>query len=69
VYMPCNKWRIVSVIDRIENESGKLVVTNTQAWVWEALRAMGMKNPISGYGRLLKHIQLTCFFTNETEMG
>ena len=57
VYMPCNKWRIVSVIDRIENESGKPVVTNTQAWVWEALRAMGMKNPILGYGRLLKHIQ------------
>jgi len=57
VYMPCNKWRIVSVIDRIENDSGKPVVTNTQAWVWEALRAMGMKNPIPGYGRLLKHIQ------------
>jgi maleate isomerase len=53
VYMPCNKWRIVSVIDRIEKESGKPVVTNTQAWVWEALRAMGMKNPIQGYGRLL----------------
>ena len=53
VYMPCNKWRIVSVIDRIEKGSGKPVVTNTQAWVWEALRAMGMKNPIPGYGRLL----------------
>jgi maleate cis-trans isomerase len=57
VYMPCNKWRIVSIIDRIENESGKPVVTNMQAWVWEALRTMGMKNPIPGYGRLLKHIQ------------
>ena len=54
VYMPCNKWRIVSVIDRIEKESGKPVVTNTQAWVWEALRAMGMKTPIPGYGRLLR---------------
>jgi maleate cis-trans isomerase len=55
VYMPCNKWRIVSVIDRIEKESGKPVVTNTQAWVWEALRAIGMKNPIAGYGRLLNY--------------
>ena len=55
VYMPCNKWRIVSVIDRIEKESDKPVVTNTQAWVWEALRAMGMKNPIPGYGRLLRN--------------
>ncbi|HEY7322941.1 MAG TPA: hypothetical protein VIE89_35720 [Candidatus Binatia bacterium] len=54
VYMPCNKWRTVSVIDRIEEDTGKLVVTNTQAWVWEALRTMGIKNPISGYGRLLR---------------
>ena len=53
VYMPCNKWRIVSVIDRIEKESGKPVVSNTQAWVWEALRAMGIKDRIPGYGRLL----------------
>jgi maleate cis-trans isomerase len=53
VYMPCNKWRVVSVIDRIEKASGKPVITNTQAWVWEALRAMGMKNRITGYGRLL----------------
>jgi maleate isomerase len=51
--MPCNKWRVVSVIERIERESGKPAVTNTQAWVWEALRAMGMKSSIAGYGRLL----------------
>jgi maleate isomerase len=56
VYMPCNKWRIVSVVDRIEKESNKPVVTNTQAWVWEALQAMGIKNPIMGYGRLLNSI-------------
>ena len=43
VYMPCNKWRTVSVIERIEKETGKPVVTNTQAWVWEALRTMGTK--------------------------
>lgn len=54
LYMPCNKWRITSVIDRIEHEFGKPVVTNTQAWVWEALRGMGMKNSIQGYGCLLK---------------
>lgn len=53
IYMPCNKWRVVSVIERIENETGKPVITNTQAWVWEALRAIGMKTPIRGYGRLL----------------
>lgn len=53
VYMPCNKWRTISVLDRIEKETGKPVVTNTQAWVWEALRAIGVKRPLPGYGRLL----------------
>ena len=53
VYLPCNKWRTVSVIERIERDRGKPVVTNTQAWTWEAMRAMGMHDPISGYGRLL----------------
>jgi maleate cis-trans isomerase len=53
LYMPCNKWRVISIIERIEREFGKPVVTNTQAWVWEALRAMGLTQPIPGYGRLL----------------
>lgn len=53
LYMPCNKWRVISVIHRLEAEFEKPVVTNTQAWVWEALRGMGILKPISGYGRLL----------------
>ena len=56
VYMPCNKWRITSVIDRIEKDCGKPVVTNTQAWLWDALRAMKLNEPISGYGRLLRDL-------------
>lgn len=57
VYLPCNKWRTVSVIERIEKDTGKRVVTNTQAWTWEAMRAMGMREPVAGYGRLLREFQ------------
>jgi maleate cis-trans isomerase len=57
IYLPCNKWRTISVIDRIEKDYGKLVVTNTQAWVWEALRLMNMRQPIPGYGRLLSEFK------------
>ena len=42
------------LIERIEKDTGKPVVTNTQAWTWEALRAMGMGDPIPGFGRLLE---------------
>jgi maleate cis-trans isomerase len=57
IYLPCNKWRTISVIDRIEKDYGKPVVTNTQAWVWEALRLMNMRQPIPGYGRLLSEFK------------
>jgi maleate isomerase len=55
--MPCNKWRVVSIIERIEKDHGKPVVSNTQAWVWEALRLMNMATPIPGYGRLLSEFK------------
>jgi len=58
VYMPCNKWRIISVIDRIEKEFNKPVVTNTQAWIWEALKTMHMGKAIPGFGRLLSELNL-----------
>ena len=57
VYLPCNKWRTISVIERIEQDNQKPVVTNTQAWVWEALRLMNMRKPIAGYGRLLSELK------------
>jgi maleate cis-trans isomerase len=56
VYMPCNKWRITSVIDRIEKDFNKPVVTNTQAWIWEALKTMGVAQAVPGYGRLLREM-------------
>jgi maleate cis-trans isomerase len=57
VYLPCNKWRTISVIERIEQDNQKPVVTNTQAWVWEALRLMNMRKSIAGCGRLLSEFK------------
>jgi len=57
VYLPSNKWRTISVIERIEQDYQKPVVTNTQAWVWEALRLMNMRKSIAGYGRLLSEFK------------
>lgn len=57
IYLPCNKWRVISVLERIERDFGKPVVANTQAWVWEALRLMNMPGPVPGYGRLLSEFK------------
>ncbi len=54
IYMPCNKWRVSSVIERLEADLGKPVITNTQAWIWEALTGLGLTPARPGYGKLLK---------------
>ncbi len=49
----CLNMNSQDVIERIEQESGKPVVTSTQATLWKLLRAAGVNDAISGYGRLL----------------
>jgi maleate cis-trans isomerase len=46
----------MDAIERIERETGKPVVSTTQASIWAALRAIGWTEPVSGYGRLLREI-------------
>ena len=49
----CLNMNSQDVIERIEAESGKPVITSTQATLWKLLRAAGVKDQIKGYGRLL----------------
>ena len=51
----CLNLNSQQVIDRIEQRSGKPVVTSTQATLWKLLRAAGVEDRISGYGTLLKN--------------
>ena len=41
------------IIQRLENELGKPVVTGQTAALWHALRVAGVDARVSGYGRLL----------------
>jgi maleate isomerase len=42
------------IIERLELDLGKPVVTSQQASLWRALRLAGIADPVSGYGRLLR---------------
>ena len=44
---------VVAIIDALEAESGKPLVACNAAVYWQALRAIGIDDPIGGYGRLL----------------
>jgi maleate cis-trans isomerase len=53
VYLPCGSLPVTSVIDRIEAETRRPVVTCVAAQVYACLDRAGYDRPIQGYGRLL----------------
>ncbi len=48
------RWRSVLNAERLEREIGKPVVASAAASMWWILKALGLKIPIPGYGRLLR---------------
>jgi maleate cis-trans isomerase len=43
----------VGVLDELERELGKPVLSSNQAMLWRALEAVGLADPVPGFGRLL----------------
>ena len=56
IVLACTNWQTMDAIERIERETGKPVISTTQASIWAALRAVGHAEPIAGYGRLLREL-------------
>jgi maleate isomerase len=50
----CLNFRSHPIIDALERQIEKPVVTSTQATLWHVLRLAGVDTPIAGYGRLLR---------------
>jgi maleate cis-trans isomerase len=44
----------VGVLERLERELGKPVISSNQACLWRALRLAGVAEPVTGFGRLLR---------------
>ena len=54
VFISCGGLRTFEVIDLLERDLGLPVVTSNQAALWAALRMAKVKEPVQGYGRLLR---------------
>jgi maleate isomerase len=52
----CTAWRSMETAEALERRTGKPVVTANQAMLWAALRALGSREPIHGFGRLLQEM-------------
>jgi maleate cis-trans isomerase len=46
----------VGMLDRLERDMGKPAVTSMQASLWQTLRLAGFRQPVTGFGRLLREL-------------
>jgi maleate isomerase len=53
VMLACGNWSTFDVIDRLERDLGKPVLTTNQVTLWHALKMMGTR-PLDGLGVLLR---------------
>ena len=56
IWVSCGAWEVVGNIELIERDFGKPVVTCIQSRVWAALSALHIREPIIGYGKLLREM-------------
>ncbi len=56
IVLACTNWKTMDVIDRLERDLGKPVISTTQASVWGALRMLGAGG-VAGYGKLLRELK------------
>lgn len=54
VFICCTALRANSIIELLEQDLGKPVISSNQALAWHALRLLDVHDPVPGYGRLLR---------------
>ena len=54
IYIPCTNFPVVDVIEEIETDLGLPVIANMTSQLYVAFKAIGMKEKIDGYGKLLR---------------
>ncbi len=54
-FLSCTAIRVLPIIEMLEQDLGKPVLTSNQALVWHALRTSGLKDCPPGLGLLFEH--------------
>jgi maleate isomerase len=58
IFIGCTNFRCSDVIEQVEQDTGKPVVTANQATAWHLMKLLGIGEPIEGYGELLRRPRL-----------
>ncbi|MEX0803191.1 MAG: hypothetical protein WD688_07735 [Candidatus Binatia bacterium] len=56
IYLPCPQFPALDVVEEIEKDLGLPTVPHLASEVWTALRSVGIRKPINGFGKLLKSL-------------
>ncbi len=56
IYVSCGTWGGPPVVDRLEQDIGKPVLVPDSVFLWAGLKALKIKSPVKGYGRLFETI-------------
>jgi len=56
IFISCTNFCAVEVIETIEADLGKPIITSNQATLWAMLRLADIRNPIMGLGRLMMRL-------------
>jgi maleate isomerase len=60
VFLACGNWRTTSIVEDLEEATGKPVLTTNNMAVWQALKKMDVHESVPGFGRLLREMPDLC---------
>lgn len=55
IFISCTNWRTFEIIEYLEKDLKKPVITSNQAALWRALRIIGVKDRLNGLGKLFEN--------------
>jgi maleate isomerase len=55
LFISCTNFRAIEIIQRLEEKTGKPVISSNQATMWYALRRLDIKDCVGGFGQLFDH--------------
>ena len=53
VFLPCTSWHTIGIIEKLEGDLQKPVISSNQVTMWNLLRLAKINEKIQGYGQLL----------------
>ncbi len=54
IFLACGNWLTMDVVEKLEADTGKVVLTTNGCAIWAVLKMLGGHRRIDGFGRLLR---------------